>query len=249
MSRAPREYSESGFYHVTVRANGKQILFEDDADCHAFLGMVAESLEPRFVTLLAWCLMSNHVHLIVDDPEGRLSEAMGVLLTKYAKRFNSLTGHVGNVFEARFGSFPIENENYLLYAVRYVHNNPVRAGMCARPADYRWSSYHEYVSGTGISNTAIVIDMLDGVAGFEAFMNEEDTSGYRPGKGRRLTTEEALEIARQVLGGIEPHDVGGLDKPRRDELLRCLRRAGLSVRQIERLTGVGKNTISRVTSE
>ena len=159
MPRVARARSESGFYHVVAKGNGGQDLFEDASDYRAFLELVAAAAEKCDVLVHAYCLMSNHVHLLLEDQGGRLSEFMKSLVTGYAMRFNAKASHIGHVFQQRFKSQPVEDEAHLLQAVRYIHNNPAKAGMC--PADeYPWSSYHEYASGiqgaSGVQGVATV---------------------------------------------------------------------------------------------
>lgn len=128
--RAARRESESGYYHVVARGNGKQIIFESNDDRATFVRMLGESSSAAGVKIIAWCLMENHVHMVLEDADGRMSEAMRMLLSRYARYFNERTGHVGHVFQERFFSEPIEGDRYLLAAVRYVHLNPERAGVC-----------------------------------------------------------------------------------------------------------------------
>ena len=245
VGRRPRALAESGYYHITMRGNGKQILFEDAADHKVFLDYLSDALDKSRVDLHAWCLMSNHAHLVATDTENELSTVMRSLCARFAMRFNRSNGHVGHVFEGRFESFPIENETYLLRAVRYVHNNPVAAGICTTPDGYRWSSYGEYVGTPWLTDTLTVLDMLGGVEGFMSFSTQQEETGYRPERPRRMSDDEALIAAREALGPTEPHQVKALDRERRDACLRALRAAGLSRAQIQRLTGIGERTITR----
>lgn len=250
MARSARKVSESGYYHVTLRGNGKQLLFEDDIDRHAFVDMAAEQFAKRGIAVIAWCLMDNHVHLLLRDADAQLSKAMQVLATRYAQRFNRKGGHVGHVFQERFASFPVESDSHLLEAVRYIHNNPEKAGVC--PADaYWWSSYREYVGKAALADTSVVLDMLGGVEAFVAFHVEDFVGCYRFSGGRRIPDEEMHEVAASVLRSCaicSPGELKALPKPRRDECLTALRDAGLSMRQIGRLTGIGIRTIARATS-
>ena len=130
VARSTRAVSESGYYHVVLRGNGKQLIFEDESDRQAFLEKVASLFAERNIAVIAWCLMGNHVHLLVRDEGMRLSEAMHALTTWYAQRFNRKSGHAGHVFQGRFASFPIDDDSYLLEAVRYIHDNPAKVGIC-----------------------------------------------------------------------------------------------------------------------
>ena len=246
MPRAPRVISESGYYHVILRGNGRQLIFEDDADRRAFLETLARRAGDAGIRVLAWCLMENHVHLVLDDQGRELSRAMHRLAGDYAQRFNRRSGHVGHVFESRFKSCAIESDSYLLQAIRYVHDNPAKAGV-SPAAEYPWSSYHEYVDSPEISDTSTALDMLGGVDGFVAFRREGQPRPYRFDRRSRVPDDEMGDVAKLVLGDLPAHEVGGLPKPERNDVLLRLRETGLSVRQIERLTGVGHGTISRVT--
>ena len=245
MPRGPRRVSSSGYHHVTLRGDGRQTLFENDGDRRAFLDMLDRQLARHGLQLIAWCLMGNHVHLLLLDEGGHLSEAMHDLMTSYALRFNRRTGHVGHVFEGRFGSEPVESEAYLLEVVRYIHDNPVRAGLGAR-GEYPWSSYREYVGAAGRTDTGLVLEMVGGVDRFVEF-SEERGAPYRFARRRRVPDDDASEVARSALEGVEPAAVRGLPRDERNRRLRALRSTGLSVRQVERLTGIGRWTITEAT--
>lgn len=139
MPRTPRQRSETGYYHVTLRGNGKQLLFETGKDRAAFMEAARSSFMHSGISLIAWCLMGNHVHLIIDDPHGRMSEAIHRISSSYASYFNRTFGHTGHVFEGRFGSVAIRDDGQLLAAVRYVHDNPLK-GMGISPDRYPWSA-------------------------------------------------------------------------------------------------------------
>ena len=248
MPRAPRAIAESGFYHVILRGNGKQIIFEDDADRRVFLELLARRAGDAGIRVLAWCLMDNHVHMVLEDPEQGLSEMMQRLSGDYAQRFNRKSGRVGHVFESRFKSCAIESDAYLLQAIRYVHDNPENAGICSA-TEYPWSSYHEYVGLGEISDTSLALDMLGGIEGFVAFSHPEQRRTYRFDRRARVPDEEVSKVARLALGDLPAHEVKALPKTERDQRLLDLREVGLSVKQIERLTGIGTCTISRVTNK
>ena len=220
MARTARVRSESGYYHVILKGNGRQILFECDADRLEFLELLSDSFRESNITLLAWCLMDNHVHLLVEDAHEVLSSAMQKVATTYALQYNTRSGHIGHVFQQRFRSFPIEGDSYLLEVMRYIHNNPVKA-RTASAASYRWSSHHEFLGeslwGQRFANTRLLLGMLGGVDGFASFSLDE----------------------------LPPSRLKSVERGRRDAVLLELKRAGLSIRQIERLTGIGRNIVAR----
>lgn len=244
MPRCARVKSESGFYHVIAKGSGGQNLFEGAYDYRAFLELLAKACEKGGVHVIAYCLMSNHVHLLLEDAEGRLGEVMKSVLTGYAQRFNKLGDRVGHVFQQRFKSQPIEDEGYLLRAIRYIHNNPAKAGICAA-RDYPWSSYHEYVGVPVLVDATLALELCGGVEGFVAFSASEDEEGYRFYERTRLSDAEARQLASGILGEIALTDLKALERGRRNALLFELKDAGLSISQIQRLTGIGRGVIAR----
>lgn len=246
MPRTARQVSRSGWYHVIARGNGRQLLFEDDADRERFCRLMVEHLEDAEVSLGAWCLMSNHVHLLVEDPQQRLSQAMHGLETAYALRFNARTGHVGAVFQGRFKSIPIESDRQLLAVVRYIHENPERAGV-ARADSYRWSSFHEYAGSFELCDAPALRDLMEEYGGFAALCADERFEGYVERSNGRIADEDALVAARAALTGGDPAKLKELAVARRNEGLQQLRSFGLTVKQIERLTGIGRAVIARET--
>lgn len=154
MSRRPRSKSPTGYYHVTLRGNGGQLLFDDDSDRIAMLQILDAILPKHKIELVAWCLMGNHIHLLINDPDDHMSEAIHAIAVSYAGRYNAHTGHIGHVFQERFWDSPIKSEEYLLEAIRYVHLNPQKAGLAAYD-DYPWSSHREYLMGGEVSTSCL----------------------------------------------------------------------------------------------
>ena len=244
MGRIPRGVSESGFYHVIARGAGRQLLFEGASDRYAFLRTMRACCTSQAVRMIAWCLMENHVHLLLEDEQGNLSVVMHRVLTRYAQRFNRRSGHVGPVFQERFASHPVEDDAYLLEAVRYIHDNPVKAGLGSE-ASYQWSSYHEYVGVPEFADTELVLDMLGGREGFIAFSAQRTGLVYGVKPVRSASERELVQLASDLVGDVGLSAIKALPKGRRNALLRRMKEGRLSIRQIERLTGIGRNIIAR----
>ena len=246
MARVSRQIAESGIYHVVMRGNGQQIIFADDADRVRFLELCRNLLGggEEKVGVLAWCLMDNHVHILLQGEMERISAALQNVCSRYALYFNKKEGRSGHLFQDRFWSSPIEDDAYLLEAVRYIHANPKAAGIC-RLEEYRWSSYAAYTRGLGskLTETATVLDMMGGTEAFESFSRELPRLAYRFEGGSRIPDCEAASAAALALGGMGADDVKTLPVHERAKALADLRSVGLSVRQIQRLTGVGRNAI------
>ncbi len=127
--------------HLTVRGNNRRPIFLDDVDHHGFLAACGRVTEEQEWRVLAYCLMPNHVHLVLGADTPRISAGMRDLLGTYARRFHRRHGTSGHLFGGRFHNVPVEDDRQVAAVVRYVATNPVRAGLCERPADWMWSSY------------------------------------------------------------------------------------------------------------
>lgn len=137
MARPLRAEYPGAIYHITSRGNARQPIFEDDEDRKAFQ-VLLESLVSRYNWLChAYCLMDNHYHLLVETPDGNLSEGMRQLNGIYTQSFNGRHGRVGHVFQGRFKAILVGRENYLLELCRYVVLNPIRAGIVRSPGRYK----------------------------------------------------------------------------------------------------------------
>ena len=251
MARGPRVRSEAGIYHITMRGNGRQHLFEVEGDRRVFLLYLTRSLAYTSISLIAWCLMGNHVHLLIEDPNDEMSDALQRLGCAYASHFNRFTGHVGSVFQGRFGSVPITSDRQLLQVVRYIHDNPLKAGV-EEPSTYEWSSYRSYAGDEVPSyfpdvDTRRVMDLLGEAEGFAEFSRDDSYAGYVERRGTFVSDEDVLAAARDTLGEVDLNGIKQLPPNKRRPLLQALRNAGLTIRQIERVTGIGRSTISHST--
>lgn len=141
MARPLRIEFEGALYHVTSRGDRRQGIFLDDTDRVAFLRILGDVVG-RFGWLChAYCLMSNHYHLLIETPDANLSRGMRHLNGAYTQRFNRTHARVGHVTQGRFKSILVEKDSYLLELARYVVLNPVRAKMVRSARDWKWSSY------------------------------------------------------------------------------------------------------------
>jgi putative transposase len=148
MPRKPREEVVDGIFHVYARGDDKRLIYRDDVDCTTYLRMLAETVKRCSWRLLAFCLMGNHVHLLIETPNANLGAGMQRMHSDYAQYFNLRHGHCGHVFQGRYGSVRIKTDGQLWMAAAYMARNPVEAGLCAEPEEWRWSSYADTVAGT-----------------------------------------------------------------------------------------------------
>jgi REP-associated tyrosine transposase len=182
MPRPHRLQIAGGTYHLTSRGNRRQRIFLDDHDRRTFLGILAAVVGRRGWRCSAYCLMPNHYHLLVETPEPDISSGMQDLNSRYAAGFNWRYGLTGHLFQGRFHSILVEQEEHFLELARYLMLNPVRAGLCARPDEWRWSSYGATL-GTDAKPPFLTLEPLLGRFGstsanarfrFAAFVDDVD---------------------------------------------------------------------------
>jgi REP element-mobilizing transposase RayT len=141
MARPLRIEFAGALYHVTSRGDRREAIYEDDEDRETFLGVLAEVVGRYNWVCHAYCLMTNHYHLLIETLDGNLSKGMRQLNGIYTQASNRRHHRVGHLFQGRFKGILVDKDGYLLELSRYVVLNPVRAGIVSRPEDWRWSSY------------------------------------------------------------------------------------------------------------
>jgi putative transposase len=141
MPRKPREEVEGGVFHVFARGNDKRLIYRDDADRRTYLRMLGGTVRQHQWHLLAFCLMENHVHLLLETPDANLAVGMQRLHGGYAREFNRRHRRSGHLFQGRYGSVRVTTDEQLGAATRYIVVNPVQAGFCRRPDDWQWGSH------------------------------------------------------------------------------------------------------------
>lgn len=246
----------TGFYHVCARGTGKQIIFETDDDRWEFLELMRDCCRDAGVTVVAWCLMSNHVHLVLADYEDAMSAAMQRLLLTYARRFNKRTGRAGCLFRERFERRSLDTDWRVMEAIRSVHANPQKAGMSLIER-YPWSSFAEhlraYDSGAadatrGFSDPSCVLELFGSAEGFIAYSLSTPDGGEPALCDMKETEWERHAFADKLAKGfgVSLHGVKAAPSAQRNSVILGLHDAGFTVRQIERYTGIGKSTVSRI---
>ncbi len=147
MPRAPRIHVSGGFYHVTMRGNHQQRLFFTPDDRRLLDEIVSDTLHRNSARLHAYCYMSNHMHLLIQVDEIPLGRVMLCIASRYARSVQSRLGTTGHLFERRYHAILVDVDDYLLTVLRYIHQNPVEAGIASSVSDYRWTSHHAYIGG------------------------------------------------------------------------------------------------------
>lgn len=145
MGRPLRIEYPGAFYHVTSRGNEQKDIFKSDKDREQFISYL-ETASIRYEAVIhAYCLMNNHYHLLLETPSGNLSEIMRHINGAYTNYFNAKRKRAGHLFQGRYKAILIEADEYAKELSRYIHLNPVRAGIIEKPEEYSWSSYSSYI--------------------------------------------------------------------------------------------------------
>lgn len=148
MPRKPRLHYSGAVYHVMLRGNGGGAIFFSDDDRRAFEALLADGQRRFAHRIHAYCWMANHVHLSIEVADAPLSRIMQALAGRYSRHVNRAQGRAGHLFQGRYRALLVDADSYLLELVRYIHLNPVRAGLVAAPACYAWSGHRAYLGRT-----------------------------------------------------------------------------------------------------
>ena len=242
MPRKPRQIGNTGFIHVIARGNGRQIIFEGPDDYRLYLHLLKKYSDEENISICAYCLMENHVHLLVHDAVNMISHMMQSLGAAYAGYFNRKYDHTGHVFQGRYLGEPVDNDRYFKIVYRYILNNPKKAGIC-RAREYPWNSYSLYDNPNTFLDHSKIHELIGGVKELDAFLDNENSDICLEYDGN--PDDLAKEKMRNVLGIDNGFLLHNWKREARDQALQVLKQEGLSIRQIERLTGIGRNTIYR----
>jgi len=244
MPRLARELSESGYYHLIVRGIGRQAIFEDEEDYAFYLSRLSLYSREEAIPVCAYCLMENHVHLLVKDEKGHMSSMMKRLGVSYAHYFNQKYVRVGHLFQDRYMSESVSDETYLLVVLRYILNNPQKAGIC-KTEDYVWSSYALYDQADAFVDTSVFHELLGDIKRYSAFIQTPNEDKCLECEYQLRDDNWARSVIQKYLGSQSGTILQTPDRQVRNAALHELKHRGLTVRQIERLTGISRNIVQR----
>lgn len=254
MPRRPRIISPSGIYHITLRSINQRIIFEEDADFQKFLFILSDCKESFDIDIYAYCLMNNHIHLLLQSNHDTLSSFFQSFGARFVRWYNNKYSRVGHMFQDRFFSVPIESDEQFLQTLVYIHNNPVEAGICRYPSEYRWSSFNAFY---GEKNPLVTLpfsiekagskeDLHHYFASENSLENDALFSNDHLEPHHFLTDENALEIFKAKTGLSSTSEVNKLTRIQRNKYIIVLRNNGLTQKQIARLMDISVSTVKRV---
>ena len=248
MPRAARVHSESGIYHVMLRGINRQQIFEDREDNLVYLQTLKEYKYKCGYKVFAYCLMGNHIHLLIKEGSEPLALVFKRIGASFVYWYNAKYKRVGHLFQDRFKSEAVENGQYLHTVISYIHQNPVRAGICSHPEEYTYSSFREYLGQPGLVDIddmelyitrEMVIELsrrqVDGDC-----LELDDHPPYR------VTDHQARQIMKRMTGCDSAAAFQTLVSADRNKNICILKRSGLSLRQICRLTGMSYYLVQKV---
>jgi REP element-mobilizing transposase RayT len=248
MPKTAREISRTGVYHVMLRGINRQEIFEEKEDYLFFLNLIKKAKEKCSFELLAYCLMDNHVHLLMMEADNSISEIIRIIAGRYGSWYNKKYDRVGHVFQSRFRSECVITPGSVLRVARYIHRNPLKAGICRNPEDYEYSSYTEYIGSPTIISLAPIMNFMT-LTEFMRYNNISNSDEFLDIEGEKLprqTEEQAKDIVKKETGCDTVSSFQALPKEIRKEHLRKLRSQGISIRQLSRLTGESRGVIQRL---
>ena len=253
MPRKARKISKTKVYHIILRGNDRQDIFYDEQDYRKFMNQIVKTKEKYIYELYAYCLMTNHVHLIIYDKNNNISKVMQSLILAYSIYFGKKYEKVGHLVQARFFSKNVESKEYLMQLCRYIHQNPVKAQI-TKANQYKWSSYNEYISKSRIVDTKMILTIFgktkqEAIKKFIEFHNVEDEkiNDYVEFEiVNKLTDIELKERIEKLLKMDNVREIKEYNVQLRNEKIKKLKKIeGTSKSQIARVLGINRKVIER----
>ena len=246
MPRTARKASLSNIYHVMMRGVNRQAIFENDGDRLHFMSVLKECKEISGFRLHAFCLMPNHLHFLIEPAGEPLDLVFRMIGIRYAVWYNRKHQRAGHLFQDRFRSENVENDLYYMTVLRYILQNPMKAGLEPHLGTYRWSSYPAYAKGTGsITDTQYATELFGTRESLIDFvrMGNEDIVMDETDPEWPLQDDDAKKIMEQITGCSATEEFRRLDRQLRNEYIRRMYAEKLSIGQIARLAGFSKSTV------
>ena len=247
MPRQARRRSESGIYHILLRGINRQQIFEDNEDFEKFLQVLKDCKAISEYKLFAYCLMGNHVHLLIKEEKEPIEHIMKRIATRFVYWYNVKYQRVGHLFQDRFKSEPVENDSYFMTVIRYIHQNPLKAGLCKDISSYRFSSYSGFINDSDLIDKDFVFEIIPFEI-FERFNKEIQNEKCLEIDDRtkiRVTDEQAKKIIYKYSKCSSVAEFQNLNNTLKEKFIRKFHEKGVSIRQIARLSGQSKGVVER----
>lgn len=243
MPRLPREYSYSKVYHIIIKGIDDGDIFYDNEDKQVFKEKMKLTKDKFKYKIYAYCLMNNHVHLVIDVANDVLSKAMQGLSVRYVHFFNRKYNRKGPLIQERFKSKKVEDQRYFLEVCRYVHRNPEKAKI-AKTNDYNWSSYNEYLFEEKLINKDVLLHYYSNdLESFIKYTNKKDSIKELMNQADfemnpKLNDEELINIILKIYNLDSAKEIIIFFKNKKNRELLC---------QLKNIYNVNKTQLSRIT--
>jgi putative transposase len=235
-----------------LRGINRQTIFEDDEDKEKFLFTLKKYKDISNYQLYSYCLMDNHIHLLMKESEETVAEAIKRISSSYVYWYNLKYERCGHLFQDRFKSENVENVTYFLTVLRYIHQNPIKAGLATNVFDSKWTSINEYVSKPNIVDTEFALkffslDKSKAIKLFIKYMQERNDDQCLDDVVKVKKSDGEVREYLNELGITNISLLQQMDKENRDAALEQLKKLnGVSLRQLSRITGISKSVIHRI---
>ncbi len=249
MPRTSRTISPTDTYHVMLRGINRQDIFLDSSDNSFFLKLLMDCKEECNCHIYAFCLMSNHVHLLIKTQDVPLATVMKRLAGGYASWFNKKYERVGHLFQDRFKSENVFSDAHLLTVLRYIIQNPMKAGLEKEPGTYPWSSFTAYSKGRGnLTDTKLPIKLAGGREEMLRFLKQhnQDKALEDQTSGKKHNDEKATQLFQSTTGCFSKQEFRNLPLGEQTAHIKALYQMGLTGAQLAILTDKSDSTIYRI---
>lgn len=250
MARLARKKSLFRIYHVILRGINKQIIFEDNNDYAEFIETLRYYNSLCDFKLHAYCLMNNHIHLLIEEGNDSLAVVMKRIEVKFVKWYNHKYERIGYLFQDRYKSEVIDSATYFLRVFRYIHQNPLHAGLENRLGTYPWSSYADYYNNdNSFIHVETIQSFFESTDNLLQFLNTNSVESCMEYYSHtRMSDRDALKIINDLTGCKNPSDFQHLDSFQRNKCISQILNAGFSIRQTSRITGISRVQITKVAN-
>ena len=247
MPRQARRKSESGIYHVMLRGINQQQIFEDSEDCEKFLQILKDCKAVSEYKLFAYCLMGNHIHILIQEDTEPIEQVMKRISTRFVYWYNIKYQRIGHLFQDRFKSEPVEDDAYFITVIRYIHQNPLKAGLCKNIYDYKYSSYNDFFKDCDLIDKDFVFDIIP-LEMFEEFNSQNVNDKCLEIESKpiiRVTDEQAQKIIFKYSRCKSVAEFQKLKITLKEKYIKKIHEKGVSIRQIVRLCGESKGIVEK----
>ncbi|WP_066388705.1 transposase [Neobacillus mesonae] len=252
MPRRPRRKSCNGIYHIMLRGINRQVIFEDDVDKFRLLETIKRFKDISKIKIFSYCLMDNHVHLLVKETEEPVSRAIQRVSASYVFWYNAKYDRCGHLFQDRYKSESVETVRYFLTVLRYIHQNPVKAGLADNVFECKWTSIHEYIHQSDLVDIDFALNLFSPDRGkaiqlFSEFMQKSNDDHCLDNVEKIKMSDSEVISHLEKLGFPNTSALQQMEKEQRNQLILQLKGLnGVTIRQLSRITGISKSVIDRI---